>query len=72
MTRKQKLELLQELVIDKYIHSLQEDDIHFRDMSPIVSLLNQNSIVEEKGKTTIDEEIKKRKEEAAKRRSNDK
>ena len=70
MTRKDKLEKLQGLVIDKYIEALEDGDIHFRDMSPIVSLLNQNSIVEEKGRSTIEEDIQKRIKEAEKRRKN--
>ncbi len=59
LTMKAKLEKLQELVVDKYIDALEDPkmDVHFRDMSPIISLLNQNNIVEEKGSTSIEEEI---------------
>ena len=69
-TTKQKLEKLQGLVIDKYIEALEgEEDIHFRDMSPIISLLNQNAIVEERGSSTIEEEISQRIKDAEERRS---
>ena len=68
MTRKDKLEKLQGLVIDNYIQALEDGEIHFRDMSPIVSLLNQNSIVEEKGISTVEEEIEQRLKEAEERR----
>lgn len=72
ISRKQKLELLQDLVIDNYIEALQRGDIHFRDMSPIVSLLNQNNIKEEKGKSSIEEDIQARiKEAEARRRKNE-
>lgn len=71
MNRREKLELLQTLVIDNYIEALQRGDIHFRDMSPIVSLLNQNSIVEEKGKSSIEEDIQKRIKQAEERRKKD-
>lgn len=70
MNRKDKLEMLQGLVIDNYILALAKGQIHFRDMSPIVSLLNQNSIVEEKGKSSIEEEVQKRIREAEERRKN--
>lgn len=68
-SRREKLERLQDLVIDNYIEALEEGEIHFRDMSPIVSLLNQNSIVEDKGKSTVDEEIQQRLKEAEERRN---
>lgn len=71
MNRKQQLERLQGLVIDKYIEGLESGSIAFRDMSPIVALLNQNSIVEEKSRSTVEEEIQQRIEEAEKRRNND-
>ena len=70
MKIKDKLEALQELVIDAYIEGLETGDINYRDMSPIVALLNQNSIVEEKSRGSIDDEIKKRIKEAEDRRKN--
>lgn len=70
--KKERLELLQCLVIDRYIEALERGDVHFRDMSPIVSLLSNNNMVEEKRKSTIEEEIEQRVKEANKRRNNGK
>lgn len=40
-----KLERLQELVVDAYIDGLENGDLHPRDFGPVVTLLNQNKVV---------------------------
>ena len=44
-TLRQKLDTLQELVVDAYIDGLREGDLHPRDFGPVVTLLSQNKIV---------------------------
>ena len=48
MTRRDKLEKLQTGVIDAYIEGIESGDIHARDMAPVISLLRQNTVVDEK------------------------
>ena len=68
MNTKDKLELLRELAIDKYIEGMQNDEIHFRDMASVISLLSSNSVTIEKSQSSLEEEIKTRVKEAEKRR----
>lgn len=69
MTKKEKLNHLQDLVIDTYIKELESGGIHPRDFASIVSLLNQNSIVEEKSSSSIEDETKQRVKAANERRA---
>lgn len=69
---RKRLERLKELVVDKYIEALEGGGIHFRDMSPIVALLNSNSIIEEKKKSTVEDSIAQRRKKAEERRKNEK
>jgi len=48
MTRRDKLELLQDLVIDKFIEDLKSNEIGARELAPAIALLRQNSVVDEK------------------------
>lgn len=66
--RVERLQYLQDLVINTYIDALESGDINYRDLAPVVSLLNQNSIVETKTKSSIEEEIEQRLKEAEERR----
>ena len=71
--KKEKLEQLDELVLDKMINIL---DSHKKDtldqlsaLTPAINYLRNNQMVAEKPKNTIEEDIQKRLKEAAKRRA---
>ena len=40
-----KLERLQELIIDKYITALENDEVEVKDLSSVVTLLKNNKIL---------------------------
>lgn len=48
MTRREKLERLNELVIDVAIDELEAGGVSLKDLSSIITLLKNNSVVEEK------------------------
>ena len=43
-----KLERLQELLIDKYITALENDEVEVKDLSSVVTLLKNNKILAQK------------------------
>lgn len=49
MTRAEKLEMLQDKLLDTYLDALESGDVHYRDLAPMVSLLKQNNVVEQPG-----------------------
>jgi len=48
MTRREKLEELQDLVIDRFITDLRSGEIGARELAPAIALLRQNSVIDEK------------------------
>lgn len=52
LTRSQKFELLQDLVLDSYIDALQTGGIKPMELAPIVTLLKNNKVVQEKQETS--------------------
>lgn len=56
MTRLEKLNKLQDLVLDTYIEALQEGELKAMELAPIVTLLKNNKILEDK-KVTPESEV---------------
>ena len=56
MTRLDKLNLLQDLVLDTYIEALKEGELKAMELAPIVTLLKNNKILEDK-KITPESEV---------------
>ena len=48
MTRREKLELLNDLVIDEAIKQLESGEVNLKDLNSIITLLKNNKVVEEK------------------------
>ena len=48
LTRSQKFEMLQDLVLDSYIDALRTGGIKPMELAPIVTLLKNNKVVQEK------------------------
>lgn len=48
MTRQQKFEKLQDLVLDSYITALETGGIKPMELAPIVTLLKNNKVIQEK------------------------
>ncbi len=73
MTKKEKLDRLDELLLNKLIDIMEaEDDEQLEGLSNLtvpMNYLKNNSTVSEKGKSTIEEDTKKRLAEAKKRRA---
>lgn len=46
MTRQQKLQLLQDKILDKYIEALNNDEIEVKDLGSIIAYLKNNKVVE--------------------------
>jgi len=46
--RLEKLNKLQDLVIDKYIQALEDDEIDAKDLGSVITLLKNNKVVEDK------------------------
>jgi hypothetical protein len=71
MTKKEKLKKLDDLVLNKMISILEGDgDVsELRDLSTPANYLKANAVVEEKERDDVTDTIKKRLEEAKKRRA---
>ena len=73
MTKKQKLDKLDGLLLDKLIDIMDsdtEDGLEsLSNLSVPMNYLKNNAVVSEKGKSTIEEDTKKRLAEAKKRRA---
>lgn len=48
MTRREKLERLNDLVIDEAIKQLESGEVNLKDLNSIITLLKNNKVVEEK------------------------
>jgi hypothetical protein len=48
MTRREKLEKLNDLVIDEAINQLESGEVGLKDLNSIITLLKNNKVVEEK------------------------
>lgn len=48
MTRQQKFEKLQDLVLDNYIKALENNELKAMELGPIITLLKNNKVVQEK------------------------
>ena len=48
MTRREKLEKLNDLVIDEAINQLESGEVSLKDLNSIITLLKNNKVVEEK------------------------
>lgn len=48
MTRQQKFEKLQDLVLDNYIEALENNELKAMELGPIITLLKNNKVVQEK------------------------
>lgn len=48
MTRREKLERLNDLVIDVAITELESGEVTLKDIAPIITLLKNNQVVEDK------------------------
>ena len=46
--RLEKLNKLQDLVIDKYIQALEDNEIDAKDLGSVITLLKNNKVVEDK------------------------
>ncbi len=46
--RLEKLNKLQDLVIDKYIQALEDDEIDAKDLGSVITLLKNNKVVEDR------------------------
>lgn len=73
ITKKEKLDKLDQLVLDRMIEIMEDidDDKRVFELSALsvpMNYLKNNQIVEERGKSTIEEDNRKRLEEAKKRR----
>jgi len=51
MTRREKLEKLNDLLIDKAIKTLENEDVELKDLNPLITLLKNNKVVEENKQT---------------------
>jgi len=70
MTKEQELKQLDDLLRTKMIECLDGGDISIlKDLAPIVNYLGKNNVIAEKKMTSAEEDIKKRLEEAKKRRN---
>ena len=72
MTKKEKLERLDKLVLDKMIDILDknpEDLDMLRDLSTPINYLRNNALVEDKKRDDVGENVKKKLAEAKKRRA---
>ncbi len=70
-SKSEKLNKLDELVLDKMIEIMSSEEGDMRDlgdMNVIVQYLAKNSVVAEKEKSTVEEDVKKRVKAAEKRR----
>lgn len=70
MNKKEKLKQLDELVLDKMITilSCDGDTSELKDLATVTGYLKANAVVEEKQRDDVAEDIKKRVEEAKRRR----
>jgi len=71
MTKKEKLKKLDELVLDKMMSILSSPDSdtsELKDLATVTNYLKANSVVEEKERDDVTDEIKRKLEEAKKRR----
>lgn len=72
MTKKEKLSKLDELVLDRMIDIMADEDDNaiqaLASLSTPMNYLKNNQVVAEKAKSTIEEDVKKRIEEAKERR----
>lgn len=48
ITRAQKFELLQDMVLDTYIEALANNELKAMELAPIVTMLKNNKVVQEK------------------------
>jgi hypothetical protein len=48
LTRSQKFELLQDMVLDTYLDALENGELKAMELAPIVTMLKNNKVVQEK------------------------
>lgn len=71
MNKQEKLDKLDELVLDKMIDCMENNNTEIiGELNTVVAYLAKNNAVAEKGKSTVEEDTQKRLEAAKKRRKN--
>lgn len=72
MTKQEKLDLLDNKLADAFIEIMESGEYErLPDLSSLSNYLAKNNRVEEKKKSTVDDEVRQRVEEAKKRRKNE-
>ena len=71
MTKREKLEKLDEALLDKMLNIMEAEETDtemLKDLTPVINYLRNNQMVAEKPKSTVEEDIQQRIKEAEKRR----
>jgi hypothetical protein len=73
MNKKEKLDLLDNKLADAFLRIMESGEYdRLPDLATLSNYLSKNNRIEEKPKSTVEDEIKKRVKEAEARRANDK
>ncbi len=57
MTRGEKFEMLQDLVLNSYIESLENGELKPMELAPIVTLLKNNKVIQEKAAEETESDV---------------
>ena len=71
MTKKQQLEKIDDLLLDKIIYCLENNETELLpELNVVVQILSKNNVVSEKSKSSVEDDIEKKIVDAKARRKN--